>query len=266
MKVMGVLNRFSLKGKTAVVTAGAGPKFGSSISEALAEAGAQVITASRSLDRNQEYAAALSKQTGAEVHGMELDIGDSDAIAQFQRDVISRFGKVDVLVNSALMRDALTGSFETQTVDDWQRSAVGDMVGLYAICKAFLGSMVSAGGGAIVNISSIYGVVGNDPSLYENTEMVQPPSYNFVKAGMINFTRYIANFYGKHGVRANCIAPGGYYSGEPDAFVKRYNKRVPMGRMMNNEDLKGAVVFLSSDASAYVTGHNLLVDGGFTTI
>ena len=170
---MGVLDTFSLRGKTAVVTAGAGPLFGSSISEALAEAGARVITASRSLARNQEYAAALARQTGAEVHGMELDIGDAAAIERFHAEVIDRFGNVEVLVNSALVRDATAGSFETQTIDAWQRSAAGDMVGLYAICKAFVGSMVAAGGGSIINISSIYGVVGNDPSLYEDTEMVQ---------------------------------------------------------------------------------------------
>lgn len=263
---MGILERFSLEGKTAVVTAGAGPLFGSSISEALAEAGARVITASRSLERNHDYAAALARKTGAEVHGMELDIGDADAILRFQRNVIDRFGRVDILINSALVRDATTGSFETQTINDWKRSAAGDMVGLYAICKAFIGSMVAAGGGNIINISSIYGVVGNDPSLYEDTEMVQPPNYNFIKAGMINFTRYIANYYGKKGVRANCISPGGYFAEQDNAFTERYAKRVPIGRMMDNEDLKGAVVFLASDVSSYVTGHNLMVDGGFTTL
>ena len=126
---MGVLDTFSLRGKTAVVTAGAGPLFGSSISEALAEAGARVITASRSLERNQEYAAALVRQTGAEVHGMELDIGAADAIERFHGEVIDRFGNVEVLVNSALVRDATAGSFETQTVDAWQRSAAGDLKG-----------------------------------------------------------------------------------------------------------------------------------------
>lgn len=263
---MGVLDTFRLNGKTAVVTAGAGPLFGSSISEALAEAGARVVTASRSLDRNRRYAKALTRQTGAEAHGMEVDIGDPDSIARLHREVIGRFGRVDVLVNSALARDATAGSFETQTVEQWQRSAAGDMVGLYAICKAFIGSMAAAGGGSIINIASIYGVVGNDPSLYEQTEMVQPPSYPFVKGGMINFTRYVANYYGKQGVRANCISPGGYSTGQAGPFVERYNKRVPAGRMMHNQDIKGAVVFLASDASAYVTGHNLMVDGGFTTI
>lgn len=263
---MAVLDTFRLSGKTAVVTAGAGPLFGSSISEALAEAGARVITASRSLARNRQYAEALARQTGAEAHGMELDIGDAGSIERLHREVIDRFGRVDVLVNSALVRDATAGSFRTQTVEDWRRSAAGDMVGLYAICKAFVGSMAAAGGGSIINVASIYGVVGNDPSLYEDTEMVQPPSYNFVKAGMINFTRYVANYYGKQGVRANCISPGGYFTGQAGPFVERYNKRVPAGRMMRNQDIKGAVVFLASDASAYVTGHNLLVDGGFTTI
>jgi NAD(P)-dependent dehydrogenase (short-subunit alcohol dehydrogenase family) len=96
--------------------------------------------------------------------------------------------------------------------------------------------------------------------------MLQPPHYNFVKAGMINFTRHIANYYGKKGVRANCISPGGFFANQPAAFVGNYNKRVPIGRMMNNEDIKGAVVFLASDASAYVTGINLLVDGGWTAL
>jgi NAD(P)-dependent dehydrogenase (short-subunit alcohol dehydrogenase family) len=263
---MGILDRFSLRGKTAVVTAGAGPLFGSSISEALAEAGARVITASRSLARNREYAASLAERTGAEVHGMELDIGDVDSITRFHRELLDRHGRVEVLVNSALVRDATAGSFETQTIDAWRRSAAGDMVGLYAICKAFIGSMAAAGGGSIINISSIYGVVGNDPSLYEGTDMVQSPNYNFVKAGMINFTRYLANYHGRAGVRANCISPGGYTAGQPGPFVASYCKRVPLGRMLDNEDLKGAVVFLASDASAYVTGHNLMVDGGFTTL
>ena len=263
---MGILDRFSLHGKTAVVTAGAGPLFGSSIAEALAEAGARVITASRSLARNREFAAALAARTGAEVHGMQFDIGDADSIARFHREVLERFGRVEVLVNSALVRDANNGGFETQTIDHWRRSAAGDMVGLYAICKAFVGSMAAAGAGSIINIASIYGVVGNDPSLYEGTDMTPAPTYNFVKAGMINFTRYVANYYGKAGVRVNCISPGGYAADQPEPFVANYRKRVPLGRLMDNEDLKGAVVFLASDASTYVTGHNLLVDGGFTTI
>ena len=124
--------------------------------------------------------------------------------------------------------------------------------------------MVRQGRGSIINISSIYGEVGNDPNLYIGTDMHPPPTYSFVKAGMINFTRYLACFYGKQGIRANCISPGGYLAGQAEAFLDRYNARVPIGRMLDNEDIKGAVVFLASDASSYVTGANLMVDGGWT--
>jgi NAD(P)-dependent dehydrogenase (short-subunit alcohol dehydrogenase family) len=108
--------------------------------------------------------------------------------------------------------------------------------------------------------------VGNDPSLYEGTALLQPPHYNFVKAGMINFTRYMANYYGKKGVRVNCVCPGGYFNDQPESFVKKYCKRVPLGRMLGSEDLKGTIVFLASDSSEYVTGINLLVDGGWTAL
>ena len=260
---MSVLDSFSLKGKIALVTAGAGPLFGRSISEALAEAGATLITASRSLDANHAFAEEL-RQKGFDVHGMELDITVVDSINRLHAQVIERFGRLDILVNSALAR--VGGSFETQSTEDWMYSAHGDMVGLFAMCKAFINDMVRQGKGSIINISSIYGVVANDPGLYEGTDMLQPPHYNFVKAGMINFTRYIATYYSRKGVRANCISPGGYFDDQPAPFVKSYNRRVPIGRMLHKDDIKGAVVFLASDASAYVTGINLLVDGGWTAL
>jgi NAD(P)-dependent dehydrogenase (short-subunit alcohol dehydrogenase family) len=260
---MGVLDKFSLRGRVALVTAGAGPLFGSSISEALAEAGATVVTASRSLEANQKFAERL-RASGHEAEGMELDITDVASITRLHDRIIDRFGRLDILVNSALAR--VGGGFETQTFEDWLYSARGDMVGLFAICRAFVPDMVRQSRGSIINISSIYGVVANDPSLYEGTDMLQPPHYNFVKGGMINFTRHIANYYGKRGVRANCISPGGYFDGQPDIFVRNYEKRVPVGRMLGNEDIKGAVVFLASDASEYVTGVNLMVDGGWTSL
>ena len=175
-----------------------------------------------------------------------------------------KFGGADILVNSAVV--APGGAFHEQTPDDWEYSAQGNMTGLFSMCKAFVPTMVERQRGSIINISSIYGVVANDPSLYDGTDMKQPPDYTFVKAGMINFTRYLANYFGKQGVRANCICPGGYANDQPGPFVDSYCRRVPMGRMLENEDIKGAVVFLASDASQYVTGTSLMVDGGFTTL
>lgn len=262
---MSILDRFSLRGKIALVTAGAGPLFGSSISRALAEAGATVITASRSLEANQEFAESLQKE-GLDAHGMQLDISVPDSIRTLHRDIIQKFGRLDILVNSALTRDGHTGGQEEQNPDVWNRAAMGDFSGLFLICQLFIPDMVQQGNGSIINISSIYGVVSNDPTIYEGTTMRQPPSYTFVKAGMINYTRYLACYYGKQGVRANSISPGGYFNNQPKAFVDQYCRRVPVGRMLDNDDIQGAVVFLASDASSYVTGTNLMVDGGWTSL
>jgi NAD(P)-dependent dehydrogenase (short-subunit alcohol dehydrogenase family) len=262
---MNILDRFSLRGKIALVTAGAGPLFGSSISWALAEAGATVITASRSLETNQKFADTL-RAKGHDAHGMQFDLSDSDSIRALHSQVISEFGRLDILVNSALTRDGHAGGHEEQTPETWKNAGQGDFSGLFLICQQFIPDMIRHGGGSIINISSIYGVVSNDPTIYEGTTMRQPPSYTFVKAGMINYTRYLACYYGKQGVRANCISPGGYINNQPEAFIKNYCHRVPVGRMLDNEDIKGAVVFLASDASAYVTGTNLMVDGGWTSL
>jgi len=262
---MTVLERFSLSGRVALVTAGAGPLFGQSISEALAEAGAKVITASRSLARNEEYAASL-RDRGYDAVGMACDIEDVASIDALHDEVLARFGRCDVLVNSALARDGHAGGLEQQTPEVWQHAAQGDFVGLFRICQRFVTSMARQGGGSIINISSIYGVVSNDPSIYVGTPMQQPPTYSFVKAGMINYTRYLASYYGKQGVRANCISPGGYFNNQPQPFVDAYSSRVPLGRLMDREDIQGAVVFLASDAGRYVTGTNLMVDGGWTSV
>jgi NAD(P)-dependent dehydrogenase (short-subunit alcohol dehydrogenase family) len=260
---VGILDRFSLAGRVAVVTGGSGPLFGSSISEALAEAGATVVTASRSLERNQAFAERM-RSAGHAVHAMELDITQPDSIEALRAAVTERLGRVDVLVNSAVVGRG--GGFNEQTPDYWAHSASGNMVGLFAMCKAFVPAMARQGRGSIINISSIYGVVANDPSLYLGTDMRQPPDYTFVKAGMINFTRYLANYFGKQGVRANALCPGGYYDDQPQPFLEAYTRRCPLGRMLGNEDIKGAVVFLASDASEYVTGTCLMVDGGWTSL
>jgi NAD(P)-dependent dehydrogenase (short-subunit alcohol dehydrogenase family) len=260
-----VLDRFSLHGRIALVTAGAGPLFGSSITEALAEPGATVITASRSLERNEEYATQL-RTRGCQAHGMLVDLEDTASIDRLHDELIARFGRLDVLVNSALARDGHAGRFEAQSPETLAHAAVGDFVGLFRISQRFLPDMVRQGRGSIINISSIYGVVSNDPTICTGTDMVQPASYTFVKGGMINFTRYLACYYGKQGVRANCISPGGYFNDQPQAFVENYTRRVPLGRMMDHLDIQGAVVFLASDASSYVTGANLMVDGGWTSL
>lgn len=260
---MGVLDRFSLTGRIALVIGGAGPQFGSSISEGLAEGGATVIVASRSLLKCEIFVDSLRRRS-LDASAAVVDITSVESIRHLRDEVFGRFGRLDVLVNSAVTINV--GAFEDQTPEDWRHAANGNMIGLMTTCQAFVPSMVAQRRGSVINISSIYGVVANDPTLYQDTEMKQPPDYTYVKAGMINFTRYLANYYSKHGVRANCISPGGFFNNQPEPFLRRYCERVPVGRMLNHEDIKGAVVFLASDASEYITGINLVVDGGWTSL
>ena len=260
---MGVLDRFILKDRIALITAGAGPQFGSSLTEGLAEAGATVITASRNLESNESFARSLCEQ-GYDAHGMQCDITDVASIDRLHDELIERFGRLDILVNAALAREGHAGPLLDQPIEKIQMTADGDYVGLFRICQQFIPDMITQGRGSIINISSIYGVGSFDPSLYEGTDIKQPSSYTFVKAGMINFTRYLACHYGKQGIRANCLSPGGYFFNHTDPFLSNYRKRCPLGRMMDNEDIKGAVVFLAADASSYITGLNLMVDGGWS--
>lgn len=262
---MGILDRFRLDGRVALVTGGAGPLFGSSVSCALAEAGGTVVTASRSLARNEKFASDLCER-GWQAFGMEVDITNQESIDRLHGEMLSRFGRIDVLVNCAVTRSGHNSQFGEEKEEELAAVAAGDFLGLFTMCKHVVGTMVRQGKGSIINISSIYGVVANDPTMYTGTSMVQPPSYNFVKAGMVNFTRYLAAYYSRCGVRANCISPGGYFNNQPKAFVDEYVRRAPIGRMMDHTDIQGAVVFLASDASEYVTGENLMVDGGWTCV
>lgn len=182
------IGRFSLDGKVALVTAGAGDLFGSSVSEAIAEAGGTVLTASRSLERNLEYAESL-RARGYKAFGYAVDIADTTSIRRLRDTIIAEHGRLDVLVNSALTRDGHVGGWDdvTSTAENTARVAAGDFTGLFEMCSVFIPDMQAVGGGSIINISSIYGVVTNDPLLYEDTAMYgkQAPTYGFVKAGMI---------------------------------------------------------------------------------
>lgn len=262
---MSVLDRFKLDGKLALITAGAGPLFGSSCTEALAEAGATVITASRSRQRNEVYAETL-RAKGYSAHGLQVDVSDCGSIDALHHEVTSKFGPLDILVNNAISRPPGMGPIEEVTPDSLLETAKSDLIGLVWMCKRFGQEMAERGRGSIINIASIYGVVGNDPNLYPTDGRKPPIVYPFVKGGVVNFTKSLASHYGKRGVRVNALSPGGLDPHSPAAFQQTYSQRCPLGRMMTHEDLQGAVVYLASDASAYVTGANIMVDGGWTAI
>ncbi|MCD6231082.1 SDR family oxidoreductase [Candidatus Aerophobetes bacterium] len=257
---MNVLELFSLKGKVALVTGGAG-LYGVTISTALGEAGASVVIASRNLNRCEKVAKDL-RSKNLDVVAMPLDLSIKDSIIALKDRIVNTYGKIDILFNNAVARKG--GSMDIMTAEEWEEPMKVNSTGLFLCSKIFIEEMVKQKSGSVINISSIYGIVGPDFSIYGNTGMTNPANYSFAKGGMIAFTRYLATYYAKYNIRVNCISPGGLFTNQPKEFVDNYIKRTPLGRMANEDDLKGAAVFLASDASSYITGHNLVVDGGWT--
>ena len=258
--IMNVLQTFSLEGRVALVTGGAG-LYGRQIVEALAEAGARVFTASRNLDALTQLASTL-RERGLQVDALRLDLASEESILQVRDTILDRAGRVDILVNNAVLRPM---SGHDAPREEWEQSMQVNATGLFLITRAFGEVMAQAGRGSIINIGSIQGMVGPDDWLYEEVPWSGfVPDYFFHKGGMINLTRYMAAYLGPQGVRVNIISPGGFFANQEQGFLWRYERRTFLGRMANDTDLKGAVVFLASDASAYVTGANLVVDGGYT--
>lgn len=255
---------FSLKERVALVTGGAG-RYGRAICRALAEAGATVIIASRNERRCEEYAESL-RDENLNAYGFGLDVTKDDSIQSIASQIELQWGKLDVLFNNAVSVQA--EPLSEHSVEKWAQAVENNARVVYRACVIFGEMMAKRGSGSIVNVASIYGVVSPDFRIYDgHAEMTNPPSYGFVKAGMIQLTRYLAVYFGSRGVRVNSLSPGGLFSpGMPVEFVLNYAERVPLGRMASANDVAGAAVFLASDASAYVTGQNLLVDGGYTAL
>jgi NAD(P)-dependent dehydrogenase (short-subunit alcohol dehydrogenase family) len=258
---MTVLDRFKLDGKVALVTGGAG-LYGRQITEALAEAGARTIIASRNTEACERFAGEL-RDRRLDVAAMSLDQAEEQSILQLRDSLQKNEGRLDILVNNAVVRPMANWQ---SPAAEFTRSMQVNATGLFVMTRTFGEIMVEQGGGSIVNIGSIQGHVGPDFSLYEGLGWETPPDYFFHKGGMLNFTRFAASKLGPGKVRVNVVSPGGFYTDQDPRFVTRYTAKTMLGRMANATDLQGAVVFLASDASAYITGANLLVDGGYTAM
>ena len=259
---MGVLETFSLSGKTALVTGGAGIA-GKQLVRAMAEAGATTFVASRNLDSlkalQDDFAA-----DGLSIHPLQYDQSDEASILALRDAILAETGRIDVLVNNSVFRP-MKEAYQSDAAT-FDESMHVNATGLFIITRAMGDVMAEQGSGSIVNIGSIQGVIAPDPAIYEGTDMSGwYPDYFFHKGGIINFTRFIASYYGDKGIRCNCLSPGGVQTDDhPEIFVKQYSARTFLGRLINDTDLMGAAVFLASDASVYVTGVNLMVDGGYT--
>jgi NAD(P)-dependent dehydrogenase (short-subunit alcohol dehydrogenase family) len=268
---MSVAENFGLAGKTAVVTGAAG-LLGRRHCRALADAGATVAAT----DTDADACAKVAAELGGSAFGCAADVTDADSLKALLAAVLERSGRVDVLVNNAAINDrvenpdtALEQSrFENYPLETWRRCLDVNVTGVF-LCSQVIGSeMARAGRGSIVNIASTYGVVAPDQSLYRDADgrqrFYKSAVYPTGKGAVLAFTRFLAAYWGEAGVRVNALSPGGVENGQDDYFVEAYAQRTPLKRMASCDDFRGALLFLASDASAYVTGANLLVDGGFT--
>ena len=257
---------FRLDGQVAIVTGGRG-LYGASICVALCELGATVVIASRNRVKCEEYAAELREQ-GHQAIGLALDLSDDDSIKNLAKDVFERYGHIDILVNNAVDRRNMT-PLSTATRQKLQDSASTNLNGQILLSQAVLEYMVPQESGSIINISSMRGLDCPHFPFYPEAMGDQPVNYTTEKWAIVGLTKYMAGRYGKHHIRINCIAPGGFNPGlsddpEKKAFVDTYIANCPLGCWATEDDIKGPVVFLASKAANYITGATLVMDGGWT--
>ena len=264
---------FSLAGKTAIVTGACG-LLGQHHCKALAEAGAQVVTA----DLQEGPCVQLARQLGEGHMGLGMDVTDPASLEQARQRILERYGRIDVLVNNAAINDMfenpVLGSkqsmFEHYPLEMWDRSWKVNVSGVFLCSQILGGVMAEQGSGSIINIASTYGIVAPDQSIYRNEAGEQTfyksPSYPVTKSAVIGFTKFLASYWGPKGVRVNALSPGGVENSQDEYFKRNYSGKTLLGRMAAPTDYMGAIVFLASDASTYMTGANLVVDGGWTAI
>ncbi|AOM76916.1 SDR family oxidoreductase [Pedobacter steynii] len=243
-----------LKDKIVIVTGGSG-LIGKPIVAHMKQNGAVVINAE------------INVETDWIEGNYNCDVTDETSIAKLIDDVVGKFGRIDGLVNNAYPRTKDWGTkFEDIELKSWQQNVDMQMNAVFFICQKVLAQMKLQQSGAIVNISSIYGVVGNDFTIYEGYGGTSPAAYSAIKGGIINFSRYLSSYFGKDNIRINCVSPGGIKDAQHPSFIERYEYKSPLKRMGRPEEIAPAVTFLISDESSFITGHNLMVDGGWTAI
>jgi NAD(P)-dependent dehydrogenase (short-subunit alcohol dehydrogenase family) len=198
---------------------------------------------------------------------LSIDVNSDESISEVIEGVIKKYKRIDGLVNNAYPKTEDWGNkFEHVSTMSFSKNVDMQLSRVFAISKPVLEIMKKQNFGSIVNIASIYGIVGSDVNIYKNTKMSLPPAYSAIKGGLISFNRYISSYFGEYGIRANCISPGGVFNNQEQVFIENYTKKVPLKRMAMPEDISPAVTFLLSDLSKYITGQNIAIDGGYTII
>ncbi len=274
---MKINQLFDLSGRVAVITGGAG-LLGEMHAEAIAEAGGHPVLA----DINEKLATAKAKRIaekyGVNSVGIKTDVTSKAEVERVADIVLKKFGRIDILINNAANdpkveagSDASWTRFENFPLDQWQQDIAVGLTGAF-LCSQVIGrEMAKRGGGVMLNIGSDLSVIAPDQRIYrkeglpEEKQPVKPVSYSVVKTALIGLTRYLATYWADKNIRVNCLSPGGVYNNQPDDFVKKLASLIPLGRMARVDEYKGAILFLVSDASSYMTGANLVIEGGRTS-
>ena len=271
-----IQDKFDLKGRVAVVTGGAG-LLGTEFCKTLAEAGAMVVVA----DLNQAAAEKVAQgliDAGYAAAGFGLDVTRIESSRELASVALSEFGRLDILVNSAALdpkfdpdaaaKGIAPGAFEDYPLEQWNEALNVNLTGLFLVTQACVKPMLDQGRkGSIINICSTYGLNGPDQRIYikDGARVAyKPVYYTTTKAGVMGFTKYLAAYYAGTDIRVNALTPGGVYNNHEEYFVKNYSAKTIMGRMAQKDEMNGALLFLASDASSYMTGNNVVVDGGWT--
>jgi len=270
-------SRYDLAGRTALVT-GAGGLLGRQHVAALSEAGARVVVTDVGLAQAEAAVAALKQNApSADLIALAIDVTTLDSVRAAHEQLCGRGISVDILVNNAAIDPKVTSTpgvmhssrFEAFPVPQWQTEIAVGLTGAMLCAQVFGGAMASRGRGVILNIASDLGVIAPDQRLYrqpqvtrEEEQPVKPVTYSVIKHGLIGLTKYLATYWADRGVRVNAISPGGVFNNQDPAFVERLTRLIPMGRMAEVDEYRAAVQFLCSDASSYMTGQNLVMDGG----
>ncbi len=256
----------ALSGKVCLITGAAG-LLGQYFSRACAEAGAIVVMVDIDVKKGRGAAEKLSQETeNAEIIFYQCDITKPAEVGALRDFVVKKYQRIDALVNNAYPRNKNYGrKFEDVTYGDFCENVNSHLGGYFLMSQVVAQVMRRQKNGVIINLGSIYGTSAPRFEIYEGTTMTMPVEYAAIKGGIVNLNKYLASYLGKHNIRVNCISPGGVFDRQPESFVKRYSEKVPLGgRMANPDDLTGALVFLLSDAAKYITGQNIVVDGGWT--
>jgi len=268
-----IFEKFDLKDRVAIVTGGAG-LLGTEFCRTLAEAGAAVVVADLAAGSAAQAAESLT-HAGYRALGVGVDVTNPDSVGAMVENALNAFGRVDILVNSAAIDPKVssdgkvsdTSSFESYSLEAWTHALNVNLTGMFLVTQATIKPMKAQGKGSVVNICSIYGLDAPDQRIYQRPDQppqYKPVDYSVTKAGVLGFTRYLAAYYAGTEIRVNSLSPGGVYNNQDESFVQNYAYRAIMGRMAHKDEMNGALLFLASDASSYMTGGNLIVDGGWT--